>query len=126
MAVREAAVAALPEKIYVFGGKLADGRATSEIQEYDRATQRSVIAGQLPQPFSEASAVTLDGVIYLLGGRVRRGASEAGSIASTQSETSRYRRAAYRDRSAMLRRPAISAAPTWWAGWGDAGIPSTQ
>jgi Kelch motif len=68
--VRYAAVAALPDKIYVFGGELANGRDTDEIQEYDIATERAVIAGHLPQPISHASAATLDRAIYLVGGRV--------------------------------------------------------
>jgi Kelch motif len=68
--VRYAAVAAVPDKIYVFGGELGSGRETDEIQEYDIATERAVIAGHLPHPVSHASAVTLDGGIYLLGGRV--------------------------------------------------------
>jgi hypothetical protein len=69
-AVRYAAVAALPDKIYVFGGELAGGGDTNEIQEYDIATERAVVAGHLPKPVSHASAVTLDGGLYLLGGRV--------------------------------------------------------
>lgn len=77
MAVREAAVAGLPpQRIYVFGGELPDGRPTSAIQEYDTATRRSAVVGRLPHPLSEASAVLLDGVIYLLGGRVRGAASD--------------------------------------------------
>src|SRR3954447_4401144 len=68
--VRYTAVAALPEKIYVFGGELGSGRDTNQIQEYDIATERSVVAGHLPEPISHASAVTLDGAIYLIGGRV--------------------------------------------------------
>jgi Kelch motif len=69
-AVRYAAVAALPDKIYVFGGELGSGQDTDEIQEYDIATERSVVAGHLPAPVSHASAITLDGTIFLLGGRV--------------------------------------------------------
>jgi N-acetylneuraminic acid mutarotase len=68
--VRYAAVATIGDKIYVFGGELADGSDTNEIQEYDIATERSVIAGHLPDAVSHASAITLDGTIYLLGGRV--------------------------------------------------------
>jgi hypothetical protein len=69
-AVRYAAVAALPDKIYVFGGELGSGHDTNEIQEYDIATERSVVAGRLPGPVSHASAITLEGTIFLLGGRV--------------------------------------------------------
>ncbi|MFL5906800.1 MAG: Kelch repeat-containing protein [Solirubrobacterales bacterium] len=67
--VRYAAVAAIQDKIYVFGGELANGQDTNLIQEYDIATERAVVAGHLIEPVSHASAVTLDGGIYLLGGR---------------------------------------------------------
>jgi hypothetical protein len=70
-AVRYAAVAALQDKIYVFGGELASGRDTNEIQEYDIATEKAVVAGHLPEPVSHASAITLDRGLYVLGGRVR-------------------------------------------------------
>jgi Kelch motif protein len=74
--VRYAAVAATQDKIYVFGGELASGRDTSDIQEYDIATERSVIAGHLSEPVSHASAVSLDGGLYLIGGRRAGGASD--------------------------------------------------
>jgi hypothetical protein len=67
--VRYAAVAATQDKIYVFGGELASGRDTNDIQEYDIATERSVVAGHLPDPISHASAISLDGGLFLIGGR---------------------------------------------------------
>ncbi|MGA9371230.1 MAG: hypothetical protein WBV53_05230 [Solirubrobacterales bacterium] len=74
--VRYAAAAVLGDKVYAFGGELADGSDTNRIQEYDIATQRAVVVGHLPDSVSHASAVTLDGAIYLLGGRIRGGASD--------------------------------------------------
>ena len=74
--VRYAAAATTGDKIYLFGGELADGSDTSEIQEYDLATERAVVAGHLPDAVSHASAVTLDGTIYVLGGRVGGAASD--------------------------------------------------
>jgi hypothetical protein len=68
--VRYAAAATIGDKIYIFGGELADGSDTNEIQEYDIATERAVIAGHLRVGVSHASAITLDGTIYLLGGRI--------------------------------------------------------
>ena len=68
--VRYAAVAILPDKIYVFGGELGSGRDTNEIQEYDIATERAVVAGHLHEAVSHAAAVMIDGAIYVLGGRV--------------------------------------------------------
>ena len=75
-AIRYTAVATLGDKIYAFGGELADGSDTNEIQEYDIGTERAVVAGHLPEAVSHASAVTLDGAIYLLGGRVQGTASD--------------------------------------------------
>jgi Kelch motif protein len=67
--VRYAAVAATQDKIYIFGGELANGQDTNDIQEYDIATERAVVAGHLAEPVSHASAVSLDGGLYLIGGR---------------------------------------------------------
>lgn len=74
--VRYAAVASLGDKVYAFGGELADGSETDAIQEYDIATERSVTAGHLPDAVSHASAVSFHGAIYLLGGRIRGSASD--------------------------------------------------
>ena len=67
--VRYAAVAATQDKIYAFGGELANGQDTNLIQEYDIATEHSVVAGHLVEPVSHASAVSLRGGLYLIGGR---------------------------------------------------------
>jgi N-acetylneuraminic acid mutarotase len=74
--VRYTAAATTGDKIYLFGGELADGSDTNQIQEYDLATERAVVAGHLPDGVSHASAITLDGTIYLLGGRVNGAASD--------------------------------------------------
>jgi hypothetical protein len=74
--VRYAAAATFGDKIYTFGGELADGSDTNAIQEYDIATEHSVVAGHLVAPISHASAVTIDGTIYLLGGRVHGAATD--------------------------------------------------
>ncbi|HEY6652816.1 MAG TPA: hypothetical protein VI028_01690 [Solirubrobacterales bacterium] len=70
VAVTDAAGAALGDRIYALGGRLANGRATDLIQEYDVATEHSVIAGKLPGPVTNGSALTLDGFVYLVGGLV--------------------------------------------------------
>ncbi len=74
--VRYGAAATVGDKIYLFGGELGDGSETSEIQEYDLATERAVVAGHLPNALSHASAMSLDGTIYLLGGRINGSASD--------------------------------------------------
>jgi hypothetical protein len=75
-AVRYTAVAALGSRIYAFGGELASGAETDEIQEYDLSTGRASIAGHLPASVSHASALVLNGVIYLAGGRRNNAASD--------------------------------------------------
>src|SRR5947208_16190445 len=75
-AVRYTAVAALGERIYAFGGELGSGADTDQIQEYDAATGRASVAGHLPQGVSHASAVVLNGSIFLAGGRRAGSASD--------------------------------------------------
>jgi hypothetical protein len=66
--VTGAAAAVVGDRLYAIGGRLANGRTTDEVQEYDIATEHSVIAANVPGPVSRASALTLDGFVYLLGG----------------------------------------------------------
>jgi N-acetylneuraminic acid mutarotase len=66
--VTGAAAAAVGDRLYAIGGRLANGKTTNEVQEYDVATEHSVIAARLPEGVAQASAVTLDGFVYVLGG----------------------------------------------------------
>jgi Kelch motif len=68
-AVRYTAVAPLGTRIYAFGGELSTGADTNTIQELDTATGRASVAGHLSEPVAHASAVVLNGIIYVLGGR---------------------------------------------------------
>jgi Kelch motif protein len=76
--IRYTAMATLSDKVYAFGGELANGQDTNDIQEYDIGTEKAVVAGHLPQPLSHAAAVTLNGSIFVLGGR--RGGSGSDQI----------------------------------------------
>jgi hypothetical protein len=67
-AVTGAAGAAVGDRLYAIGGRLASGKPTDLVQEYDIATERSVVAGRLPEPVSGGSALTLDGFVYQVGG----------------------------------------------------------
>ncbi len=75
--VRYPATAALGNTIYVFGGELANGHQTAAIQAIDVATGRATVVGHLPRALAHASAVVLDGRIYLLGGSVGGTATDA-------------------------------------------------
>lgn len=75
-AVRYSAMASVAGEVYAFGGELADGSDTDKIQRYDPVTHLASVVGRLSQPVSHASAIVLNGAIYLLGGR-RQGAASA-------------------------------------------------
>ena len=68
-AVRYTAVAALGPRIYAFGGELANGSDSDLIQEFDTQTRRASVVGRLPESVSHASALVLNGTVFLAGGR---------------------------------------------------------
>ena len=68
--VTGAAGAVVGDKVFALGGRLANGRPSDLIQEYDVATERSVIAAKLPDPVTDTAALTLDGFVYVVGGLV--------------------------------------------------------
>jgi N-acetylneuraminic acid mutarotase len=75
-AVRYTAVAALGPRIFAFGGELADGSDTDLIQEFDTQTRRASVVGRLPEGVSHASALVLNGTVFLAGGRRSGSASD--------------------------------------------------
>ncbi|HMC06343.1 MAG TPA: hypothetical protein VKG89_03015 [Solirubrobacterales bacterium] len=66
--VRYTAVATAGSRILVFGGETAAGTPTDAIQAVDPLHGTTHIAGRLPTPVDHASAVTLGGAAYVLGG----------------------------------------------------------
>lgn len=66
--VRYPAVAALAGKVYVFGGQTANGAATTAIQAVNPSARSATVIGSLPEAITGASAVTLEGTVYLMGG----------------------------------------------------------
>jgi hypothetical protein len=68
VAVRDAAVAVLDGRIYVFGGIGASGDPVDTVQMIDPGTHSASIVGALPSPLAGAAAATLNGVIYVAGG----------------------------------------------------------
>ncbi len=75
--VRYPAVTALGSSIYVFGGLGANGRPVDTVQRIDTGTSAARVVGHLPRPLSAAAAGTLDGTIYVAGGRTLRGPTSA-------------------------------------------------
>jgi hypothetical protein len=67
--VRYPAVAADGSQIWVFGGQTPSG-PTSAVQRINVRAGTASVAGHLPQPVQGASAVTLDGRIYVAGGQL--------------------------------------------------------
>ena len=68
--VRYASVASLGPTVYVLGGELGDGTDSALIQAVDTGSGKATVVGHLPGGLSHASAVTIDGRILLLGGRL--------------------------------------------------------
>ena len=65
--VRYPAVAAIGDKVFVFGGEL-NGSESSAVQEIDVHAGSARVIGDLPSPRTEAAAVQLGGSIYVAGG----------------------------------------------------------
>lgn len=75
--VTGAAAAAVGDRLYAIGGRLPNGKPSNEVQEYDIATEHSVIAARLPAPVWDTRAITLNGFVYVLGGIAPSGPSDA-------------------------------------------------
>lgn len=69
--VRYPAVAVAGGQLLVVGGEPGTGAstATDAIQAVDLKTGRTAVAGHMPAPLSHAVAATLDGSVYVFGGR---------------------------------------------------------
>jgi len=79
--VRDAAVAALGDQIWVFGGQAAAG-PVSDIQRVtvpgpgSHRTARAALAGHLPHPVTGAAAFSLGGTMFVAGGQVSQAISD--------------------------------------------------
>jgi hypothetical protein len=70
--VRYAAVAGAGTRIWVFGG-LTPAGDTRVIQQVNLATGKTRVVGRMPAAMSAATAVTLEGRIFIAGGQVTKG-----------------------------------------------------
>jgi N-acetylneuraminic acid mutarotase len=71
--VRYAAVAGLGSTLWVVGGVTSTSEGgttdTDAVQRVDLVSGQVTVAGRLPQPMGHATALILDGEIFVLGGR---------------------------------------------------------
>jgi len=70
--VRYAAVAGAGTRIWVFGGLTPAGNSRA-IQQVNLATGKARVVGRMPAAMSAATAVTLEGRIFIAGGQVTKG-----------------------------------------------------
>ncbi len=86
--VRYPAVAALGGRIYAFGGQAVTGPHAGEpvnvIQAVDPAHRTAAIIGHLPMPLAGATAVTVDGELFVAGGESPAAAQPAPGLGTTQ------------------------------------------
>jgi N-acetylneuraminic acid mutarotase len=79
--VRYAAVAALGNVVYVFGGLISGGEYTgtfsNAIQRINLASGAASVVGRLPTTLAHAMAATVNGGVYVLGGSAPGGPSNA-------------------------------------------------
>ncbi len=71
--VRYGAMAAVDDRVYVFGGRVHSASGDHQIdtiQQIDLSSGQVTAVGHLPQPAGHQAAVTIDGAVYLFGGRV--------------------------------------------------------
>ncbi len=88
--VRYPAVAALGHIIFVIGGESPGGASTANMIAVDTLSGRVTKLGSLPQPLSHASAIVINGELFVMGGTDGRRRSDriwrvdpvAGSVAS--------------------------------------------
>ena len=58
-------------RIYLLGGSAPQGPSYT-IRRLDPASGRTILAGQLPRPVTDAAVATIGSRVYLLGGISRR------------------------------------------------------
>ncbi len=87
LAVRYPAVTAVGGRIYVFGGQAVggsqDGHAVNAVQLVEPAQRTATIVARMSSPLAGASAVVLDGHIYVAGGVSQTGATQQAAALRT-------------------------------------------
>jgi hypothetical protein len=79
--VRYAAVAAIGHTLWVVGGVTSTSEGgtteTDAVQKVDLGSGRTTVAGRIPQPIGHATALSVAGQIFVVGGRTGTGPSAA-------------------------------------------------
>ncbi|HEY3960646.1 MAG TPA: hypothetical protein VGL68_09060 [Solirubrobacteraceae bacterium] len=101
--LRYAAVAAVDAKVIILGGSTEKGSSRA-ILSFDPTTGLVKQVGSLPSPLTHASAASLNGAVYLIGGRGSASGSQTTSILAVDPRDGRVRRAG------TLARPLSDAA----------------
>jgi DNA-binding beta-propeller fold protein YncE len=73
--MRYAAVAVAGNKLIVAGGDASNGKPTDTIFAIDLPKPKVRVLGHLHEPLGHASALTLDGTVFIVGGRTAAGTS---------------------------------------------------
>jgi hypothetical protein len=90
--VRYAAVAALGDRLYVFGGEAVNGpnagEPVADLQVVDTVARTDRVVSRLPEPLEGASAVTISGQVFVVGGDTSTLQSTVAGVGTTQLGTS--------------------------------------
>ncbi len=68
LAVADVQAATIGQRIYVPGGRIADGTISAELEMYDPQVDAWISLAPIPEPRSRYALATLDGKLYLFGG----------------------------------------------------------
>jgi outer membrane protein assembly factor BamB len=122
--VRYPAVAALNGRIYVFGGEVASGQATTAIEEIDPTTRSVRVVGHLPVALVGAVASDLDGTIYIAGGSTSASAVDpSAAIEAFDPVTKQVARAGTLQQAVAYPGAAVSGDRLWIVGGETASGP---
>jgi hypothetical protein len=96
--LRYAAVTASGSRLIVAGGSTeavgsTEAHASSAILSFDPSTGRVSQIGSLPHPLTHASAASLGGVVYVIGGRGSLPGTQTSAILAIDPDSGRVRRA---------------------------------
>jgi large repetitive protein len=96
--LRYAAVAATGSRVIVAGGSTeavgsTEAHASRAILSFDPSTGRVTRIGSLPAPLTHASAASLDGIVYVIGGRGSAPNSQTAAILAIDPANGRVRHA---------------------------------